>query len=170
MNVQPFLIGDGWVEVRDGNDTARDIFRRHYSYRPRLAGTGRVNELIIGPGFKLLLLSADGGAICAWRREKYRADKQSGVECCIFRREAGSTASQLLRAAMARAWERWPGERLFTHVDPRKVPPTIRAGRPTWGHCFYEAGWWFEGVSAKGLHILAAYDWFDRKNVREVAA
>ena len=34
MNVQPFLIGQDWIEVRDGDPTARDIFKRHYSYRP----------------------------------------------------------------------------------------------------------------------------------------
>ena len=31
MNVQPFLFGEGWIEVRDGNDTARALFDRHYS-------------------------------------------------------------------------------------------------------------------------------------------
>lgn len=152
MNVQPFLLGDGWIEVRDGNATARDIFRRHYSHKPRR--TSRANELIIGPGFKLLLLSADGGSLCAWRREMHRADNQAGVECCIFRREAGGVASDLLKAAMRHAWERWPGERLFSFVDPLKVAPTWRAGRPTWGHCFYVAGWRFAGVTKKRLHVL----------------
>ena len=27
--VQPFLIGEGWIKVLDGNDTARAIFERH---------------------------------------------------------------------------------------------------------------------------------------------
>lgn len=152
MNVQPFLIGDGWVEVLDGNPTARDIFKRHYSYRPRVGG--RTNELIIGPGFKLLLLSADGGALCAWRKEKHRADGQQGVECSIFRREAGELASVLLRDAMARAWLRFPGERLFTFIDSRKVEPTMVRGHPVWGFCFYKAGWRFVGLTKKGLHVL----------------
>lgn len=157
MNVQPFLIGDGWIEVLDGNPTARDLFKRHYSYRPREGG--RTNELIVGPGFKLLLLTADGGALCAWRKEKHRRDGQTGVECAIFRRESGELASALLRSAMERAIDRWPGSRLFTFVDPRKVVPTMVKGPratvyPCWGYCFYLAGWRFAGVSKKGLHIL----------------
>jgi hypothetical protein len=153
MNVQPFLFGSGWIEVIDGNDTARDIFKRHYSYRPRPVGK-RDNELIIGPGYKYLLLSADGGALCAWRREKHRRDDQVGVECCIYRRESGEEAVPLLKAAMELAWTRWPHERLFTFVDPLNVQPTWRASRPTWGHVFYQAGWRFAGLTKKRLHIL----------------
>ncbi|MER8602812.1 hypothetical protein NKH48_03320 [Mesorhizobium sp. M1233] len=156
MNIQPFLpeiTGDGWIEVIDGNDTARDIFKRHYSYRPRTGGK-RTNELIIGPGFKYLLLTADGGALCAWRKELHRRDGQVGVECCIYRRESGDDAAVLLLSAMQMAWLRWPGERLFTFVDPLGVQPTWRASRPTWGHCFYQAGWQFVGLTKKRLHIL----------------
>ncbi|TIN87535.1 MAG: hypothetical protein E5X94_01455 [Mesorhizobium sp.] len=152
MNLQPFLIGEGWIEVLDGNPTARDLFKRHYSDRPRRGA--RSNELIIGPGFKLLLLAADGGALCAWRKERHRADCQTGVECAIFRRETGDLASDMLKAAMQRAWQRWPQERLFTFVDPREVPPTMVRGHPVWGFCFYKAGWRFAGLTKKGLHIL----------------
>jgi hypothetical protein len=38
--------------------------------------------------------------------------------------------------------------------DPREVPPTYRASRPTWGHCFYQAGWRFVRVTKKGQHVL----------------
>lgn len=160
MNLQPFLVGEGWIEVLDGNPTARDIFQRHYTYRPRSGG--RDNELIVGPGFKLLLLTADAGALCVWRKEKHRADGQTGVECCIFRREAGDLASNLLLDAMALAWARFPQERLFTFVDPRKVVPTMVKGPrgrlyPVWGYCFYQAGWRFAGLTKKGLHILECF-------------
>lgn len=149
--VQPFLIGDGWIEVLDGNDTVRAIFERHYSCNPNRQ---RDAKLVVGPGEKLVLLTADAGAVCAWRRERFRLDLQAGVNCTIFRRELGDLASDLLRTAMALAWRQWPGERLFTFVDPREVQPTIRAGRPTWGHCFYQAGWRFAGLTRKRLHIL----------------
>ena len=154
MNVQPFLIGNGWIEVLDGNDSVRAIFDRHYSRR-RYAD-GRRPKLFIGPGEKLVLMIHDGSAIAAFRREKHRADGQTGAECTIFRRERGDLASDLLRAAMAVAWARWPGERLFSFVDPREVAPTWRAGRPTWGHCFYQAGWRYAGLTKKRLHILEA--------------
>lgn len=153
MNVQPFLIGEGWMEVNDGNPTARDLFGRHYSNQHR-HNRRRRPALIVGPGNKLLLITADAGAVCAWRKEEYRFDGQAGVNCAIFRREHGDIASNLLKAAMALAWERWPGERFFTFVDPKEVEPTWRAGRPTWGHCFYQAGWRFAGLTKKRLHIL----------------
>lgn len=31
MNVQPHLFGEGWLIRRDGDDTVRAIFDRHYS-------------------------------------------------------------------------------------------------------------------------------------------
>ncbi|WP_287202682.1 hypothetical protein [Mesorhizobium sp.] len=152
MNLQPFLIGDGWVEVLDGNDTVRAIFDRHYSRRRYR--DGRKPKLFIGPGEKLVLLSREADAICAWRKEKHRFDSQRGVECVIFRREGGDLASDQLRAAMGVCWQRFPCERLFSFVDPRVVPPTMVRGHPVWGFCFYKAGWRFAGLTAKGLHIL----------------
>lgn len=150
---QPYLDATGqWLEVRDGNDNARSMFDRHYS-RYRYAD-GRKPLLFVGPGEKLVLITDDGSALCAWRKFINR-DGQAGVNCAVFRREGGEMASEQLRQAMARAWQRWPGERLYTYVDPREVRPTWHAGRPTWGHCFYAAGWRFVGLTSKRLHILA---------------
>jgi len=153
MNGQPDLLAEGWLEVLDGNPTARDLFARHYSNRYRVPGR-KQPRLIIGPGFKLLLITADALSVCSWRKADIRQDGQTGVECNIFRREGGELATDLLRAAMVRAWHRFPGERFFTFVDPREVKPTWRASRPTWGHCFYQAGWRFCGITKKRLHIL----------------
>jgi len=141
-----------WVEVKDGNDTARTIFDQHYS-RYTYAD-GRKPKLFIGPGQKLVLITPDASSLCAWRKFISR-DAQEGVNCAIFRHEGSGRASDLLRSAMGIAWRRWPGERLYTYVDPRGVKPTWRAGRPTWGHCFYEAGWCFAGLTKGGLHVLA---------------
>jgi hypothetical protein len=149
--MQPFLIGEGWIPVLDGNDTARAIFDRHYSRY--VYADGRRPKLFVGPGEKLVLLTADADALCVWRRF-ISADDQQGVNCAIFRREAGELASIRLREAMRLAWEKWPGERLYTYVDPRGVAPIMRASRPTWGHCFYQAGWRFSGLTKKRLHIL----------------
>ena len=111
----------------------------------------------MGAGQKLLLITGNGASLCAWRKQAFRMDKQYGVNCSIFRREDGEVASVLLREAMAHAWRRFPDERLFTFVDPLKVNPTWRAGRPTWGHCFYQAGWRFCGLTAKRLHLLECH-------------
>ncbi|MBB3297878.1 MULTISPECIES: hypothetical protein [unclassified Rhizobium] len=154
MTAQPFLFGEGWIEVRDGNDTARAIFDRHYSRY--LYADGRKPKLFVGPGEKMVLLSADAHAICVWRRF-ISGDGQEGVNCAVFRREAGDVASAMLGKACDLAWLRWPRARLYTYVDPFGVQPTFRAGRPTWGHCFYQDGWVFEGLTKKRLHILARY-------------
>lgn len=154
MNLQPFLFGDGWIEVLDGNDTVRAIFDRHYSRY--FYADKRKPKLFVGPGEKMVLMTADASAICVWRKF-ISADGQQGVNCAVFRRESGDVASQLLARARGLAWARWPGSRLYTYVDPKGVTPTIRAGRPTWGHCFYQDGWVFEGLTKKRLHILARY-------------
>ena len=151
MAVQPFLIGEGWMVVKDGDDTARTIFDRHYS-RYRYAD-GRSPALFIGPVEKFVLVQADGSAVCAWRKAIFD-DGQTGVNCCIFRRETGEPASAMLKSAMELAWDKWPGERFFTYVDPLHVPPTFRASRPTWGHCFYQAGWTYVGLTKDRKHIL----------------
>lgn len=154
MNVQPFLVGDGWIEVRDGDSSCLDIFLRHYSCSP---ARRKDAKLFMGPGSKLALLSADGKALCGWRKSVYRADGQTGVECVVFRREGGDVASAMLRSARIIAQGRWPGERFFTFVDPLRVAPTPRAGRPTWGHCFYQDGWSFAGITKKRLHVLQRF-------------
>ena len=151
MNVQPFLFGEGWIEVRDGNDTGRDIFDRHYS-RTRYKD-GRRPKLYVGPGEKHVMLLASADALCIWRKF-ISGDGQQGVNCAVYRNESEEKASDLLMLAMAEAWRRWPRERLYTYVDPREVRTTLRAGRPSWGHCFYQSGWRFAGLTGKRLHIL----------------
>jgi hypothetical protein len=57
-------------------------------------------------------------------------------------------ASDMVRAACDFAWARWPGERLYTYVDPRKVTG------PNPGYCFIAAGWRACGRTMGGLRIL----------------
>jgi hypothetical protein len=148
--IQPFLIGDGWIEMRDGDASCRAIFDRHYSRY--VYADGRRPKLIVGPGEKLLLLRADGGALFAWRR--FIDDSgQTGVNCAIFRNEGPELASALILEAEAFALARWPGERLYTYVDPRKVPATMVRGLPVWGFCFHKADWRFAGVTKSGKII-----------------
>lgn len=144
--MQPFLFGDGWIPVKDGNATGRAIFDRHYS-RYRYAD-GRRPKLYIGPGYKLVLLWPNAKALFAWRKEKHRQDGQTGVECAVFRNEGAGLSSALIRAADAIAFQRWPGERHFTFVNARKV------ASPNPGYCFIMAGWRRCGRTKGGLHGL----------------
>lgn len=133
-----------WLSVKDGDPRAFDLYQRHYSYRSYADGRwhhGYRNRcLIMGPGEKLVLLGADERALFGWRR--YRdANQGYCVSCTVFRNESNHRSSDLIREAAALAWERWPGERLVTYVDPRKV----RSINP--GYCFLKAGWRKIGIT-----------------------
>lgn len=131
---QPFLIADAaWMPVKDGNPSALAIFHRHYSYAPYRDGRSPV--LFVGPGEKLVLLTPDACALFVWRKF-HSGDGQDGINCAIFRNEGGARASDLIREADRLAWDRWPGERHYTYVNPRKVQHKRQPGR-----CFLKAGW-----------------------------
>lgn len=136
---QPFLdLGGVWVPVRDGNITGRAIFDSHYS-RAHYAD-GRSQARYVGPGERVVLLTPCARALLVWRKFISR-DLQVGVNCAVFRNEGAGLSSELLRSAMAIAWARWPGQRLYTYVNPRKV------ASPNPGYCFKMAGWRLCGVT-----------------------
>lgn len=96
----------------------------------------------------MILLTPDALGLFVWR--KFRSmDNQEGVNCAIFRNEGAGLSSDLIRLADALAWDRWPGERLYTYVDPKKVRHKRDPGR-----CFLRAGWRHWGWSKSGLRIL----------------
>lgn len=133
--MQPFLdiYPDAtWIEVKDGDPTGLTLFQRHYSHRPY--ADGRKPKLYVGPGFKMVLLTPCARALFVWRKF-ISGDGQQGVNCAVFRNEGAGIASTLILAAEQLVWSRWPGERLFTYVNPRKVK-----GNPP-GNCFRRAGW-----------------------------
>lgn len=150
-----------WVEIKDGDDRARGLYRRHYSSRHYK--DGRNPRLFIGPGEKMVLLTQDSRALLAWRKFRSRAG-QRGVNCAIFRNEGSIQSSILIRKACRLAWQRWPGQRLYTYVNPAKL-----AGRNP-GYCFKMAGWRVCGRNANGrLIILEIYpDTHGRKPRRKV--
>jgi hypothetical protein len=105
-------------------------------------------SLFVGPGEKMVLLTGDDLALFVWR--KFRSmDAQEGVNCAVFRNESPALSSGLICAADDLAWERWPGERLYTYVDPNR---TRRKRDP--GRCFLRAGWKHAGWTSRGLRIL----------------
>ena len=145
-----------WLPVKDGNDTGLELFRRHYSYRKSRdqyemfnQARNRNMKLFVGPGEKLVLLTPDRRALFVWRKF-ISMDHQDGVNCAVFRNEGSSAgiASDLIRTADQIAWERWPGQRLYTYVDPDKV----KSRNP--GYCFIMAGWRKCGVTKSGLLIF----------------
>lgn len=143
----PFPQDSPWIRTRDGDPEARALFSRHYSFRRYK--DGRNPKKFIGPGEYILLVTPAYDAICAWR--KFRSmDNQRGVNNAIFRNEnPANLSSELLADAMKIAWRRWPGERLYTYVNPKAV----KSANP--GYCYKVIGWKFCGTTKRrGYHIL----------------
>lgn len=132
MLIQRWLPIATWIQIKDGNEMARILFHRHYSYHPYK--DGRNPKLFVGPGEKMVLITPDAKALLVWRRFISR-DGQKGVNCAVFRNEGPRLSSELILEAEHLAWQRWPGERLFTYVNPHK----IQSQNP--GFCFQKAGW-----------------------------
>lgn len=90
---------------------------------------GREPKLFVGPGEKMVLLGNDGRALFVWR--KYKSDDgQTGINCAVFRNEGERLSSEILLEAESIALLRWPGHRMFTYINPRK----IQSQNP--GYCF----------------------------------
>src|SRR5512146_1615589 len=135
-----------WFGVKDGNSLARAIFDRHYSRH--FYKDGRKPKLFVGPGEKMVLVTPDFSALFIWRKFK-SADGQAGVNCAVFRNESNILSSQLILEAEDLARQRWPNERFYTYVAPKK----ILSANP--GYCFKMAGWHECGrTKAKRLVIL----------------
>lgn len=138
-----------WVPILDGDRAAADLYERHYSARKSLSQRRmRGTNLFVGPGQKLILSTPCRRALFAWRWSKFRPDNQSGIECAIFRNEGAGLSSDLIRAADAIADARWPDQRHFTYIDPKRV------ASPNAGYCFAMAGWHRAGHSKRGLIIM----------------
>jgi hypothetical protein len=135
-----------WLSVKDGDNAARYLFDQHYSRH--LYKDNRNPRLFVGPGEKMVLVTADNRALFVWRKFISK-DGQIGVNCAVFRNTSDVLSSQLILEAEWLAWTRWPGERLYTYVNPRK----IKSANP--GYCFKMAGWRVCGTTAaKKLVIL----------------
>lgn len=103
---------------------------------------------ISGPGERIILITPDNDALFIWKKEKYRLDGQIGINCSVFRNESQELSSKLIIQAEAIALARWPGQRMFTYVDAKKI------NSPNPGYCFKMAGWRQCGISSKNLIIL----------------
>lgn len=122
-----------WTVTRDGDQDALAMYERHYSCKDYK--DGRIRKLFVGPGQKLVLVTALVDAMFVWR--KFKDDSgQQGVNCAAFRNESPIRSSDLILEAERFAWERWPKEtRLYTTVNGER----IRSTNP--GYCFLMAGW-----------------------------
>jgi hypothetical protein len=103
MSERPFLFGEDWIQVKDGNAIGRSLFSRHSSRH--IYKDGRQQKLFVGPGERLVLLTPDARALFVWRKSR-SADRQEGVNCSIFRNEGSSfgRSSDLIDRVGQGAW------------------------------------------------------------------
>lgn len=143
-----------WYGTHDGDPRAFALMQRHYTFRAYADGRranphNRNRHLFVGPGEKMVLLTPSGDALFIWR--KFKDDSgQQGVNCAAFRNESELLSSDLITEAMQLAWARWPSQRLYTYIDPKR----IRSTNP--GYCFLAAGWRKCGTTKSGKLILEA--------------
>lgn len=131
---------DLWVEIHDGDPRLRTLYNRHYSaYHYR---DGRQPKKTAGPGEYMALITPEADAIFIWRKFIDKSG-QIGINCAVFRNEGPRLSSDLIREAMVRAGQRWPGERFYTYINPRE----IKSSNP--GCCFKVAGWREAGQTKK---------------------
>jgi hypothetical protein len=133
-----------WIQIRDGNPMAIALHKRHYSKREYK--DGRSVNRIVGPGERIVLITQDAKAVFVWRKFK-SMNKQTGINCAVFRNEGAGLSSELILEAEKFAAIKWPGERLYTYVNPGKV----KSNNP--GYCFQRAGWRKTGMTKKRLLI-----------------
>lgn len=134
-----------WLAVKDGDERAAALYRRHYSCYQYADGRrdryGYHNRyMIVGPGEKMVLLTPNCDALFVWRKFIDKSG-QIGVNCAVFRNESPVLSSALILAAEELACARWPGQRLYTYVNASAVASV----NP--GYCFKMAGWRRCGVT-----------------------
>ena len=144
-------VNDLWIPIKDGDQRAFGLYRRHYS-APTKRGGVRLRQFV-GPRESLVLLTPEQNALFVWLRDKpgTRRDRQEGLNCSVFRNEGDRLSSDLILAAEDMAFEKWGRQRLFTYVNAGK----IRSSNP--GYCFKVAGWRRAGVSKNGLILMEKY-------------
>ena len=135
-----------WIGIHDADPRGIALYCRHYTSR-RLP-LGRRRTKFVGPGEHLVLLTVGADALFVWRRFFSDAG-EIGVNCAVFRNEGPVLSSDLILEAEELAWQRWPGQRLYTYVWDAKV----QSVNP--GYCFKMAGWRVCGRNKDGrLTIL----------------
>lgn len=128
-----------WLLTRDGDPVLVALYHAHYSSH----ASGGQLRLVLGPGEKLAAILPGGLGGIGFRYGYFRGEKL--VYLAFFSNHSAHRSSDLVRAACALAWRRWPGQEIVTLVDPFAV----RSSNP--GYCFQCAGFVKTGRTQGGL-------------------
>lgn len=141
-----------WWLTKDGDRDCLAMYLKHYS-ATRYAD-GRKRTQFVGPGQTIVLRTINADAVFVWRKfiddssDQRTGEKQSGINCAVFRNESEHKSSELIRQADAIADFCWPSERHYTYVNAAKIKSSNA------GFCFKKAGWRTCGRTKNGLLIL----------------
>jgi hypothetical protein len=142
-----------WRSSWRADPEARELADRHYN-RQKIGAKGFVPP---GRCYVLKARTPTGRAfwVTSWPFAEYVRHAWGGAWLCsAFRNEGAGVASDMILQAVAAT--RWnygepPELGMVTFLDPTKVRPTIRRGKPTWGRTWELAGFERDGETKGGL-------------------
>ena len=140
-----------WTVTHRFHQPSRLIGDRHYNRQK--PGTPQ----FVPPGRCLVLLenSAQALWVTSWPFAEYVKHAWPGAWVnSLFRREGGIEASEMILQAIAHTLHQWPQPPelgMVSFVDPKKVKPTMRRGKPIYGYCYLKAGFKHVGYTKGGL-------------------
>jgi len=126
---------------------------RHYNRR-------KVGSPQFVPPGRSLVLKAEGALwVTSWPYAEYVRHAWAGAWMnSLFRHEGTmELASALIVAAVAATRAEWPevpALGMVSFIDPLHVQPRKVHSRPTWGHCYFEAGVVHVGYTKGGLWVM----------------
>ena len=142
-----------WHQSYRADPKAREVADRHYNRQK----PGTPN--FVPPGRCCVFYTENQGGKALWVTSfpfaQYVRHQWAGAwVCSAFRNEGAGIASAMIREAVA-ATRAYFGEPpplgMITFIDTRKVRPTIRHGKETWGYTYEKAGFHLAGKTKGGL-------------------
>lgn len=131
------------IIVKRNDPILINLANRHYP-RKRIKGN-------VGSPCRLLCMRDPFGTVgfvWSYPYDGFRADKQNGANCEMFRNEGSFKSSDLILQSEKIIKSIWNVSRFFTYVDPIE----IKSANP--GYCFKMAGYRFIKISGSGKHLL----------------
>lgn len=142
-----------WTVSHRADLKSRLLADRHYNRQkigsPQFVPPGRC--------FVLYAKTDTGEAfwVSSWPFAQYVRHAWAGAWICsAFRNEGAGVASGLIFGALSATRAYWPDVPdlgMITFVDRKKVKPTMRRGKETWGYCYLQAGFKEVGTTKGGL-------------------
>lgn len=142
-----------WHLSNRADPKAREVADRHYNRQK--PGTPQ----FVPPGRCCVLYAENESGRALWVTSfpfaEYVKHQWAGAwVCSAFRNEGAGIASEMISDAVAATRAFFgdpPPLGMITFIDKRKVKPTKRHGKDTWGYTYEKAGFRFVGTTKKGL-------------------